>query len=82
MSLPADVLSSEAVFLHHHWPGRRRPKGVYPNDGDPRADKGLPSYRGTCLNDQDWHTRGQSPLPVIVRLRCEQACARHAHTLA
>jgi hypothetical protein len=66
MSLPADVLSGEAVVLQYHRSGRRRAKGVYPNDGDPGADKGLPSYRGTSLNNQDWHIRGQNPFSVFV----------------
>ena len=78
MSLPADFLSGEAILLHYQWSGRRRAEGVYPNDGDSGTDKGLPSYRGISLNDQDWHIRGQNPFSVIVRLRCEQACARHA----
>jgi hypothetical protein len=78
MSLAADVLRGEAVVLHYHWSGRRRAEGVYPNNCDLRADKGLPSYRGTSLNDQDWHIRGQNRFSVIVRLRREQACARHA----
>ena len=78
MSLPADFLSGEAILLHYQWSGRRRAEGVYPNDGDSGTDKGLPSYRGISLNDQDWHIRGQNPFSVMVRLRCEQACARHA----
>jgi hypothetical protein len=79
MSLPTNVLRSEAVVLHYHWSGRRRAEGVYPNDGDPVADKGLPSDRRTSLNDQDWHIRGENSFPVIVRLRSEQVCTWHTH---
>ena len=60
MSQPADVLCSEAVVLRDLLSRRRRSEGVDTNDGDPRADEGLPPYRGTGLNDQDWHTRRQS----------------------
>jgi len=43
MSLSADVLGGKAVMLHYHGSGRRGAKGIYANDGDPGADKGLPT---------------------------------------
>ena len=68
MSLPANVLCGEAVVLHYLRSGRGGTECVNPNNGDPGADKGPPSDRGTSFNDQDWHIRGQNLFAVIVRL--------------
>jgi hypothetical protein len=79
MSLPANVLCGEAVVLHYLCSGRGGTECVNPNNGDPGADKGPPSDRGTSFNDQDWHIRGQNLFAVIVRLCRKQVCAWHAH---